>query len=281
MLELSFRFGNYSFISASIRMKSKRKFRFGLKSLLLLMAVVCVACGYYAWNADHYAAIETLLENGNRVQWKRETPNSLDRMLGIYRFDSVKCVEPLNAHSDFDAIANLNFLEEFRSDHLFTDFDPLFKHCNTLRSFSMFDIPVEAGPFLSTTRNLEELTGNTWQGFNLGWIAKNRNLKALYVTNATGLEHLETFKELEYLQAPQELESLEAIRHMTKLEHLCFTGSKVRSLEPIKDLKSLKYIEFEECPIPEDEIRAFLESLPEDVKAYGCSRFIDQENETP
>jgi hypothetical protein len=246
------------------------------------MAIVCVACGYYAWNADHYEAIKTLLANGNKVQWKRETPSWLDQMLGVYRFDSVKRVEPLHDYSNFNAIANLNSLEEFRTDHVFTDFEPLFKHSDTLRLFHMFDIPVEAGPFLSTTRNLEELTGNTWEGFDLAWIAKNRNLKALSLSNATNvLEYLANFKELEYLDCPCELDTLEPLRHMKKLEHLSFCGNQVRSLAPIRNLRSLKLVEFDDCPIPQDEIDAYLESLPESVKAYGSSLFLESENETP
>ena len=244
------------------------------------MAFASFACGYYAWNAKHYSAIKTLPENGNRVQWKREEANWLDQLLGAYRFDSVKRVEPTHSNANFKAIANLNSLEEFRSDHWFTDFEPLFKHSDTLRSFSMFNIPVEAGPFLSTTRNLEELTGNTWQGFDLGWIAKNRKLKALHLSNATGLEHLGKFKDLEYLNAPQELDSLKPIVKMTKLEFLCFTGSQVTSLEPIKNMK-IQYVEFEECPIPQNEVDAYLNNLPKGVRAYGTSLLIESGNETP
>ena len=65
---------------------------------------------------------------------------------------------------------------------------------------------------------------------------------------------------------------------MTKLKHLEFSGSKVRSLEPIKGLTSLKVIGFDDCPIPQDEIDAFLESLPEGVSAYGSSYGAEQAN---
>jgi len=124
-------------------MKFKPKLRFGLRSLLFLMLAACLACGYYAWNNKHYAALKTLLENGNKVEWKRELPSWLDRKLGIYRFDSVKRIEPLHEDSDFAAIADLHSLEEFRSVVFNLDLEPLMssaacKHQSRFRIVQMF-----------------------------------------------------------------------------------------------------------------------------------------------
>lgn len=260
-------------------MNVKKLFRFRLRSLLALMFVIAIPFGYYAWNAKHYTAIATLLQEGSRIQWQREKPSWLDEQLGIYRFDAVKRVD-MGWSSDLRALADLNSLEEFNSDHMYVEFSPLLGHADSLKVFGMFDIPKEAAELLIETRNLEECAGNTWAGFDLNWIAKNKNLKALYVTDVCGgLEHLASFTDLEYLQAPRELESLEAVRNMTKLKHLEFSGSKVRSLEPIKGLTSFKVIGFDDCPIPQDEIDAFLESLPEGVSAYGSSYGAEQAND--
>ena len=241
------------------------------------MAIVCFACGYYAWNAKHYSAIKTLLENGNRVQWKREEANWFDRLLGIYRFDSVKCVEPINRDYNFDAIANLRSLEEFRTDIFNVDLSPLMKHAETLQVFSMYDCPFDARAFLSKTKNLRQFSCNTDSDFDLAWLAQNKNLKILYASsNSSRSKHLANFKKLEYLHGPW-MNTLEPLRHMTNLEHLNFPASDVRSLEPIKNLKNLKYINFEESLVPQHEIDAYLKSLPDEVKAYGSYWGIEPE----
>ena len=253
-------------------MKAKKLFRFRLRSLIALMGFASIVCGYFSWNAKHFAAITELLEGGNKVQWKRENPSWLDKKLGIYRFDAVKRVEIWDPDSDLKALADLHSFEEFRSDHVFREFSSMYGHAENLKVFSMYDCPSEAAQFLRKTKSLEEFTANTWDDFDISWLAGNKNLKVLYVTSVCGgLHQLEKFPKLEYLNAPHQLNSLEALRHMTRLEHLDFSNSRVSSLEPIKGLKSFKYINFEDCPIPQAEIDAFLKSLPKSVKAYGSS----------
>ena len=247
------------------------RFRFGLRSLLLMMLIASALCGYYAWNAKHYAAIKNLVAEGNSVQWKRVTPTWVDRILGVYRFDSVKLVRIDNPESNLGSISDLHSLEEFHSNHTHNDFSPLFPHADTIRVFQLNSSSHLASEFLIKTENLEVFACNTWQQFDLAWLAANKNLKSLHITNIVGgIEHLANFKELEYLNTPFELNSLEPIRGMKQLKHLSFSSAGIRSLEPIKDLKLLRTLYFE-CPIPQQEIDAFIASLPETVSAEGYS----------
>ncbi len=134
-----------------------------------------------------------------------------------------------------------------------------FSRCRNLTGIDVSSVPKLKQLYLDGCAGLEEIHG----------LANLTNLTDLDVSNATSLKAIDGFASLANLIVLDlrnvELESFEEIGKLPSLRVLRLGGqSMLETLEPFKDLTTLREIHLEACP----EFRS-LEGLPESVSQYA------------
>jgi hypothetical protein len=225
-------------------LKYKRHwFQFSLRTLLIFMTVVALACGWLATKIEkkhsEREAVEAIIKLGGDVMYdyqytdsrKPSTPIWLANVLGEGLFDDVRDVDLENANADA-ALVHVQVLTQ-------------------LKTLALWESKV-------TDAGLAHFRGPS----QLVWIA----LTNTSVGDA-GLEFLDRLAELDYVDLSQTRitdAGLQHVKGLTQLEFLYLGKTKVTDagLESLKDLTQLKILDLSETKTTDAGVKELQKALP-------------------
>lgn len=216
--------------------KRKRLFRFGLRSLLILLTLACITAAWLVNRAPHCRAVEKLQQLKVDITWQREQPSWLDKKLGPWRFDRIKQLHYVGGPPlDLSVVEDLNYLGGFGTHEAnVVSYDPLLNHADTITSLYIDAPPRNATDFYARFPALEELGLFGPVDFSK---LQHLNLKSInnYGVREIDIEAVANFKDLEYLNlTSSQIESTEPLARLSKLNTLI-----LNSCRKLKDLKGL------------------------------------------
>ena len=230
----------------------RRRFRFSLKFLLLVLAGSCVFVAWLANRIPHCRAIEQLESIDVEITWMRDDPSWLDQKLGAWRLDRVKRINIYgSSQTDFSMIEDLNYLEDFSTvecDHI--DYQPLLQHSDTIRSLHLDPFPENPEAFFSHFLKLEHLSIR--EDIDLSRLHHLKNLRSIYTYYWPKIKakQLAAFKNLQHLDlSGSNIQSTVPLAGLKHLESIVLDScEELRDISGIEQLPRLNYLSLDDCP---------------------------------
>ncbi len=229
--------------------KTRRWFRFRLRTLLVVLTMLSVPLGWVGWELDQrrrektaIAWIEEMGGNASLEGSDRSTSweKTKDKWFGVTVLHA-----NLNSTqvSDLSPLTDLNNLEvlNFNSTHV---------------------IDLSA---LTDLSNLEVLNFNSTQVSDLSPLTELKNLKLLFLGN-TKVSDLSPLAELKNLTSlflsNTKVSDLSPLTELKNLTTLFLNGTQVSDLSPLTELKNLEVLNLSFTKISDDQVQELKLALP-------------------
>jgi len=230
--------------------RSLFRFRFSLKSFLILLTLACALLAWVTNRIPHCRAVEELQRLGVHITWERQTPTWLDEKLGLWRLDRIKDLHYSSGPElDLSVVNDLEYLGGFGTHETSViTYDPLLNHTATIKSLFIDSPPQNPADFYAKFHQLEEL--GLFCKIDLSRL-QHLNLKSIYNygVREIDVDAMAAFKNLEFLDlSGSNIRSTEKLVGLSKLRTLIFYScNQLKDLKGLDQLPSLTHLEFDDC----------------------------------